>query len=79
MNDHTHALAPCIAVSLVYENVKNVRPRLDLMKKRGSFDPAKNRTAIPQSSFSYPSTRTEFQYVALLHRIRSVLCDCYLG
>jgi hypothetical protein len=78
MNDHTHALALCIAASLAYENVKTVRAHLDLMKKRESFDPAKNRTAISQSSFSYPSTRTEFEYVALLHRVHSILYCCYL-
>ena len=78
MKDHIHAPAAFIPAPLAYDDVKTLRARLDLMKKRESFDPAKKRTTIPRSSFPYPSTRTEFQYVALLHCVRSILCNCFL-
>jgi len=40
MNYHIHALGAFITASLAYEDVKTVHARLDVMKKRESFDPA---------------------------------------
>jgi hypothetical protein len=40
INDHIYALVAFITASLAYEDVNTVHVRLDVMKKRESFDPA---------------------------------------